>query len=559
MTRRDANPTPAVRHPVRQRPVQQTLSLAPANDALPRRLPPSRAVHADALWLCLYLPALPLEAARRPADAGEANIPYAVFEEQQGVRQILMATPAAEAAGVHAGLPVNAALALVPGLLLAERDGARERRQLETLAAWAERYTSFVVSEPPATLLLEIAASLRLFNGLRALRRQIVTALAARGHRAQPAIAPTPLAATWLARAGSRRCLVDAARLNSALAGLPLDCLDWPARLHSTLRGMGVACVGDLLRLPRAGFARRFGADRLLALDRALGRAPDPRRHFRAPPRFCENCDLDAEQSDSELLLGACEHLLTRLEHFLRTRQLAAQRLHFRFFHRHEPATPLTLGCLQAGQNSARWLELLRLRLEALALPAPVIAIRLCAGDEEGNGHCQPFVADTAGLALAGGERASAPATRLVERLAARIGEAAVHGVDTVAEHRPEYAWQARHAPEELPQCRAATAPLPGGQAALPHGTLGRAQRLLLRRPLWMLERPEALACRGQRPCYRGVLTFAAGPERIETGWWDADGIARDYYVVRNPDGCYLWIFKNRGGDRGWYLHGMFG
>ena len=59
--------------------------------------------------------------------------------------------------------------------------------------------------------------------------------------------------------------------------------------------------VGDCLRLPREGFARRFGAQRLLQLDRALGRLPDPRTSWRAPERFCADYEMTEEQSDREV------------------------------------------------------------------------------------------------------------------------------------------------------------------------------------------------------------------------------------------------------------------
>ena len=44
-------------------------------------------------------------------------------------------------------------------------------------------------------------------------------------------------------------------------------------------------------------------------------------------------------------------------------------------------------------------------------------------------------------------------------------------------------------------------------------------------------------------------------------GWWDGEGIARDYFVAVNPKGVHLWIYCNRRRDRdheGWYLHGIF-
>jgi len=74
-----------------------------------------------------------------------------------------------------------------------------------------------------------------------------------------------------------------------------------------------------------------------------------------------------------------------------------------------------------------------------------------------------------------------------------------------------------------------------------------------------MLTHPEPLAVRDGNPVYRGVLALAEGPERIETGWWDEDGIARDYFIAVNSRGVRLWIYRNRNKDNGWYLHGIFG
>ncbi|MGB5244988.1 MAG: DNA polymerase Y family protein [Woeseia sp.] len=514
----------------------------------PRDSAPQRNTRSQALWLCLYLPNLPLEA----ADVAEEAEVYAVFDEQQGVRQVLQASAAAHAAGIHAGLSVNAALALQPDLLLAERDVQHEEEVLQSLAVWAERFTSFVTLEPPAVLLLEIAASLRLFAGLKELRQQIVTELAEQGFSALPAIAPTPLAATWLARAGTRRCIVGSEHLNSTLSALPLHCLAWPDKVIAALQGMGIDCVGELLRLPRDGFAKRFGVKRLLALDRALGRLPDPREHFRSPVAFCADADLDGEHDNSEWLLDVCAQLLVKLERFLLARQLAAQRLSFSFYHLQHPATPLTLACLQAGNNAARWLALLRIRFERVELPAPVIAIRLHAADG------QPLTATTAALGFSEQGSSDTSIAPLVERLAARIGAQAIHGVGTVAEHRPDRAWQRQRAFEINPQCAAMPDVTPNPRMPELLADMQRTRRLLLRRPLWLLEQPEPLKSREGRPYYQGPLAFQNGPERIETGWWDDKGVARDYYVAKSQHGAYLWIFCERASGN-WYLHGRFG
>jgi protein ImuB len=57
----------------------------------------------------------------------------------------------------------------------------------------------------------------------------------------------------------------------------------------------------------------------------------------------------------------------------------------------------------------------------------------------------------------------------------------------------------------------------------------------------------------------QGPLSLQDGPERIESGWWDAgEEVARDYFIAEDPRGARLWVFRQRG-SRQWFLHGIFG
>ena len=539
---RESTPTPAVK------PLQQAFVLTPATE--PERTP--RATPTDRLWLCLHLPLLPLEALTSVAG------PRAVFAERQGVREVLLADAKAIAAGIGPGLSVNAALALMPGLRLEERDLGREERVLENLAAWAEQFTSCACIEKPSRLLLEIAGSLRLFNGMDALLGRINDDLSEQGFSAVTSVAPTPLAAAWLAKAGGGVSIRNAGSLHKALRSLPLDCLGWPVSVCESLEGMGVSNVGDCLRLPRQGFAKRFGAARLLELDRALGHLPDPRLSYRAPALFSAGYDLDEEQNDGELLLQASKELLVGLERFLLARQMAVQHMEFVFFHLQGPATHLPLGCSRAERAVEHWFELLRIKFDRLTLRAPVIAIELRGG----RNHAFSTETDRLPFNARAKRQRHASITHLVERLCARIGDGSVHGVTTVAEHRPQHAWRPHVLLSEVPRGAVPGQPALHGDRHGAPGLLTETRRttsLVSHRPLWMLQEPCLLATEQGLPVWRGSLELLDGPERLETGWWDGDGIARDYYVARNPGGMRLWVYRDRNTDTGWYLHGFFG
>ncbi len=507
-------------------------------------LPAVTPTAAERLWFCAWLPNLPLEAVSGlvSAEDGEAvqltaQPAIAVVEEQHGIHRVLQADAVAAAAGVIPGQPANAALALLPGLVLEERSEACERQVLEWLAAWLERFSSFVSIAGHDAVLLELAGSLRLFGGLKNLRERISTGIRRQGVTAALAIAPTPLAATWLARNERCCCIRVRENLPRALRRLPLRCLEWPSAVCEPLTSMGVTTVGDCLRLPREGFARRFGAKLLLELDRALGVLPDPRDAWRAPERFCTDVEMTEEQSDREQLLNTCNELLLLHERFLLQRQQGTQRLFFSFFHLKKPATELRVGSAFAERSAACWFELLSLRFERLELPEPVIAIRLRGG--------LPQPLRTAAEGLSFGDkpgRCRHSVAQLAERLTARIGERSVDALATVLEHRPEYAWRA-----QVPQVdRVRDCP--------------QTDYSGFQRPLWMLPEPSPLPSEEGCPVHAGCrLTLLDGPERLETGWWDDDGISRDYYTAVDASGTCLWVFRNRIRPSGWYLHGLFG
>lgn len=474
------------------------------------------------LWLCLWLPRLPLEV----RGGGGVDEQPRVVVDHEG--RVVQASEPAEAAGVAPGLPLNAALALCPQLKALERDEGAERAALARLAAWAGAFTSIVSLAPPAALLLEIGGSLRLFGGLDALCARLRRVLAATGHRGRDAVAPTPLAALWLARAGERAVVTAPGELAGRLGRLGPAATGWPAPTLTLLRGLGIESLADCIRLPRDGLARRLGGSVLDDLDRALGRRPDPRRTFHPPARYAGTLELAAETADPARLAHAMAGLFAELEGFLRACQQAVQRLEIRLWHLQHPATRLALGLVRPGLEAAHFGALFAQRLERLALPAAVIGLALEAQPAE------PF--DPVRVGLFGDEPAAAAGFRLVERLRARLGAEAVHGLGLQDRHRPEHAWRVAE---------------PGADSS-PASSAGRP------RPCWLLQSPRPLECRGGRPWLEGALVFESGPERLETGWWDGEDIARDYWVARSPAGARLWVFRELDATR-WFLHGVFG
>jgi len=175
------------------------------------------------------------------------------------------------------------ALALAPALLLGRADVERERQALRDVVWVALRFTPCVTEQAPHTVLMEVAASKRLFGGLDRLVARLCQALAPLGHRFRLACAPTAggaaLLALWAGWEGHQgeaemqtprfnlsRQPLSLPTLRAALDEVPLGLLCQEDSEWERLQGMGLQRLGDLRTLPRDGLARRFGPGLLRAL-----------------------------------------------------------------------------------------------------------------------------------------------------------------------------------------------------------------------------------------------------------------------------------------------------
>ncbi len=477
------------------------------------------------LWLCVDFHRLPLE-----VFAATDPIPLAVVEGEGGGLRICQCNEPAVRDGLRAGMPLNAALALSPALEIRERAPVREAKALERLAAWACQFTDLVSPEPPHRLLLEIRGSLKLFGGLAALCKQVRADVGTMSYSASLAVAPTPRAAVWLCGARQNAIVTEPALLSGRLGELPLACTGWPEDIRARLDAMGVSTVGDCLRLPRGGFARRLGAIRLKELDEALGRRTETRHRFTMPPAYHGELELLAETLDRERLCRAMARLAEELQGFLRSLQKGVQRPVFGFVHE-RGVQRLPLGLAEPSADAGFLLDLLAERLEHYTLEKPVTDLSLDSGPLADLPGCpRGLFADADGAG-----RDTVAGRRLVDRLRARLGRDAVNGLCLLAEYRPEAAWRF----------------VEPGTGITTGGDPGR--------PFWILAAPRELACRGGRPWLEGRLEIRGGPERIESGWWDGRDVSRDYYTARDVAGTRLWIYRERRSPARWFLHGVFG
>lgn len=472
-------------------------------------------------WACLLLPQLAIDGVlRRQVDP---KAPLALISGPAQRRVLHAINPAARALGLRPGMPLAAAQALGGGFAMVEHDPRDDERWRQLLAAWAYRFSSMVSTDLPHSIVLEVGHSLQLFGPWPRLEMQMREELKLLGFRHHLVAAPNPYAARVLANVHDGLAVGDNTLLN-ALGQLPVERAGLSPDVARSLSRMGLRKLRQVFALPRDAINRRFPRDVLQHLDRLRGEEA-PLTWYQPPDVFEGRIEFEHEVESSQALLFPLRRLTADLAAFLAGRDGGVQRFtvvleHDRITGNGTAHSEVEVGLLAAERAPAMLFELARGRIEQAQVPAPVRGMQLIARE------LPPFVPAERDLFDPRPQQA-VPWTQLRERLRARLGDAAVESIGWLPEHRPE-----RVVTGEQPLPRTATVPA-------------------LLRPGWLLPQPMPLRDRVQR-----VL---AGPERIESGWWDDEDVRRDYYLVETTQGQRAWAFRVAGEQAGpFMLHGWF-
>lgn len=420
---------------------------------------------------------------------------------------------------------------------------------LNELAGLVESVSS-TVSFHPQALICEIRSSLKYFGGIDSihdkLKAQLAPALQER-HLVDYflyAATPTVSGSLLLARSGHNALVYQKDNLRSALGQLSTDVLQLGAEQNRRLYNMGIRKIRDIWRLPVDGLHKRFGSDFVNLLNKALGIAPEPTRNYVPPPAFATAHDLPYEVENLDRLLPVIDEMLLQLCNFLRQRDLSTSHLVLSLIHEKRSRTEIDMGLRQSSRCRDHLLLLMETHFTNLTIPAPVIGLKLAVKQFDAfNSESNTLLVEDRVGGVGGGVGRSGISNKnlsqFMEQLHARLGGDSIKSINTIAEHCPEYATQQlNYTDSKANSPAAAVADNP--------------------RPFWLLHEPIQLALRGGKLYHQRAITLISGPERIESYWWSGRDIRRDYYIAREQGGSRLWVFRERSGERHWYLHGYF-
>ncbi|WP_047453937.1 DNA polymerase Y family protein [Rhizobium rhizogenes] len=466
----------------------------------------------------------------------------------------------AEMLGLKLGLGVAEAKAICPALDVVEEDLGANRKLLEAIADWCDRYTPLVAIDGKDGLFLDITGCAHLFGGEEALLEDILIRISGLGLDVRGAISSAPGLSWAIARFEDSR-VVPPDTMEEALAPLPVASLRLGEETVAALQKLGLKQVGDLLAAPRAPLTRRFGAQLLLRLDQAIGLAEEPISPRRPVAQLSAERRLaEPVQAEADILQLARE-LAETLKPGLEARGVGGRLFELLLFRVDGAVFRIAAGASQPLREPRRIAGLFTERFTAIHDDLDVgygfEIVRLNVLQHAPFDAMQgDFVEeDRQGTSLAA----------FADRVAARLGPDCLQGFELRQSHIPE------RAVRPVPVMNILATRRRTGSEYASHGFF-RGER-----PLRLFRMPEPIEAfaaevpdgpprqfRWRRMMHR--VLRAEGPERLAAEWWveeEEDVPERDYFRIEDEGGHRYWLFRKGLYGRGetapnWYMHGVF-
>jgi protein ImuB len=474
---------------------------------------------------------------------GLIRIPFVLVKPDHGRMIITHGNSLAAKKGIHAGMVLADAKAILPALEKFDEPLHLEHRLLKKIAEWCIRFTPIAAVDPLGGILLDASGCPHLWGSDEAYVDDITRKLQAKGYVAKAAIADTIGCAWAVARFGITH-IVENKKQSEAIHFLPPESLRLDEATIECLDKLGLKQVSDFFSMPRVALRRRFGPLILKRIDQATGAEEEFIQPLFPPEPFHERLPCLEPVSHIEGIEIALRQLLQQLCERLQKEGMGLRTAFFKGLRTDNKMTGIQVSTSRPSANVEHLFHLFQMKLSTFEPALGIELFLLEATKVEEHAAAQGEIWKENGMD-------NLEVAELIDRLSLRIG------ADAIRRYLPDEHYWPERSFKKATSFTEQTA---------------SAWKLERPRPVRLLSPPELIEVMAPVPDYppmmfkyRGRLhriIRADGPERIEQEWWIQQGEHRDYYAVEDEEGCRYWLFRsghyNEEKKPHWFIHGFF-
>lgn len=472
------------------------------------------------------------------------NIPFVLRTSSHGRIIITALNAVAASKGLHAGMALADARAIIPDLSVIDDKRELTIKLLKRLAEWCIRFTPIAAIDPPDGILLNSTGCSHLWGGDESYLKTITEKLKLRGYDVRVAMADTIGTAWGVARYGKKALAIPGGQHIEALLSLPPEALRLDPETVERLHKLGLHRIGQFINMPRSSLRRRFGNDFIKRFDMALGQELEVMEPVEPINPYQERLPCLEPITTATGIGIALEELLKKICLRLQQEQKGLRSALFKCYRIDGKIEEVGISTNRPSHHVRHLFKLFEIHFSTIDPDLGIELFTLEASKVEDHPPQQEM------MWKGGSGLEDIRLSELIDRLATRIGMNAIHRYLPAEHYWPERSYKSASSLEEK-----LTSVWPAEKP----------------RPLKILQPPEPIEVTAPIPDYPPMLfrykgklykvSRADGPERIEQEWWLQQGQHRDYYRVEDEEGHRYWLFRlGHYHDQSfqWFIHGFF-
>lgn len=464
------------------------------------------------LWMYLHFHQLQLDCLQQTPDT--LNTPMGIYEATSN--KLVQLNDAAKKHGLRIGMGLASASARCQHLRLLAHDPKIELDRLTAIANKLYLIASDIALCEHQAIAIKLDNMLTYYQGIKPLIGALSAQLKRQNVHFYYATGWSIEAAEVMARAAVNKITTDPQQIRQLLGQCDLTLCRLNSKQVNALHRVGIRNLQALMSISTQEIGKRFDNSVLRYLTALRGESISSIVFYRPAEHFRSSVELPYEIEKLDQLLPWYSTLYHELETYLMLRNKLTSHTQLILLCRDEESVSININAAQAQYRQSQWLDLAVLKNEQVSLASPVRHITLVCRITTDITEQKSDLFDNRQHQFAH--------LQLLGHLQAKLGESSVKQPQANDDFRPDI--DDTSVKQSSPRMDITYDPF---------------------MPSFVTETPLTL---------NTTTRILYGPRRIQTAWWEGEHVYRDYFVVEDEQGQYLWVFRDN--KQQWFIHGWY-
>lgn len=506
---------------------------------------------------CVLIPEFPLVVQLR--DQPELyEEPVALAENSSDRSKVLHTNIQAADQGISSGMTVVQAKNVCPELCVLIKDAKKEQHRFDELLRELQRFSPFIEEANPGIAYLDVSGFKRTYPQEKDLAEKLISFVKFQGYPVRAGVADnkfTSLVGASISENYSYT-IVPEGKEKEFLQSQSIQLLPIGQDLYEKFYRLGIKTMEQFAILPDQEVAERFGSEGIQLLKLARGQDDEPFEPKRFDEKENQVRDLESPLETEIGILFYVNSILKRQLNDLARKGLACEKVLVILKTEDNNEIPIHLSVAQETNRLKTFIDMLRLELEKIILPAPVKEIQVKI---QGASPLSPEQ-----LSFYQKRKPDLLSSKIVQ-LKRILGNGNILFPQIISSHKPEgkfqlvpYTSEKERSPKRDPKKKSSEETLIDPSDSSFDFSQNSTSGLRLYNP------PKPATVRTENGLinfviadfWYGEVIRQTGPWEILGEWW-SEGYNRRYFEIELSEGEQYLIFFEDSSQK-WFLQGIF-